>query len=104
MPKPTKHLGESDHSDDPIPPVEPIPTPTPDPVSPSSPPPPTVPIKDSSDDMDGKEREKVEHEKDLRTKLDELFGRRRDFDNRSGKEGPHETHSEDHRYLDRKIL
>ena len=98
MPEPTEPLGEwepeSDHEDDPVPPVD---SPTPEPIPPTPPSSPESPT-DSSDDIDA-----GEHEKDLRAKLDELFGRRRDFHNRSGKDGPHETRSKDVFQLDEKI-
>ena len=99
MPKPIppSEEPESDHDSTPVPPVEPTPIP------PTAPVPPTSPLiespKDPSIDMVTKE-----HEKDLRTKLDELFGRRRDFHNRSEKNGPHETRSKDIFQLDEKIL
>ena len=99
MPKPIppSEEPESDHDSTPVPPVEPTPIP------PTAPVPPTPPLiespKDPSIDMVTKE-----HEKDLRTKLDELFGRRRDFHNRSEKDGPHETRSKDVFQLDEKIL
>lgn len=72
-------------------------SPTPEPIPPTPPSSPESPT-DSSDDIDA-----GEHEKDLRAKLDELFGRRRDFHNRSGKDGPHETRSKDVFQLDEKI-
>lgn len=99
MPKPIppSEEPESDHDSTPVPPVEPTPIP------PTAPVPPAPPLlespKDPSSDMVMKE-----HEKDLRTKLDELFGRRRDFHNRSEKDGPHETRSKDVFQLDEKIL
>lgn len=77
--------------------MPPVDSPTPEPIPPTPPSPPESPT-DSSDD-----KEKEEREKYLRTKLDELFGRRRDFHNRSGKDGPHETRSRDIFQLDEKI-